>query len=457
MLEILNAHAIPSLLILLLALLRACTDRKIPRKFFYILWTAAALRLIIPITVGLPLLPYEAVSEKTAFTSALAAGGTSREPTVYESSGFFGTTPENPFNESIFTLIYIVGAAAIALYFGIGHIKALNRCKISLPFQAETDDLKAALNLRRNVEIRTCENAVSPFTYGIFRPVIILPAGICEERLRHILGHELVHIKRIDVLQKLLFAIALCIHWTNPAVWLLYALAERDMEITCDEEAVKRLSFSPKSYALTLIDMEERLLPSVLTAFGKKPVRERIERLAQLGQNPSVMGAAAGFAAVIIAAAFFTAVGHMPPRVVYVTVTESADNIPVTGEGFAALEMSDSPEQPDGIVWEEAVSSVTFKGSGSADNAANDTVLYINEVTLVTVRGIAEETERYAIAYNEDRAAEALTYTIAVAENAAEDTTLCTALYKIFSADREEVCTASVAGSTEISIACAEE
>ncbi|MDE7293463.1 MAG: M56 family metallopeptidase [Oscillospiraceae bacterium] len=355
MLEILNAYAVPSLLILLLALLRACFGRKIPRKFFHILWTAAALRFLIPITVGLPLRPYEAPEEKAVFLSELTADETSREFTVCESPGAFGTSLENILSEKIFTIIYIVGAAAIALYFCIGHIKTINRCKISLPFQTEANDLKAALNLRRNVDIRTCENTVSPFTYGIFRPVIILPGGIYGEGLRYILGHELVHIKRMDVLKKLLFAIALCIHWTNPAVWLLYALAQRDMEITCDEEAVKRFSFSPRSYALTLIEMEERLLPATAAAFGKKPVRERIERLAQLGKTPSVMGAAAGFMAVIVAAAFFTAVEHMPPRVVYITAdTASVSDIAHYGEelsyageewSYAAAESSYAVEE----------------------------------------------------------------------------------------------------------------
>ncbi len=388
MTRILNAYAVPSLLILLLAVLRACLGSKIPRKFFYILWTAAALRFLMPFTLGLPLLPYEMPVEMpvgaAAFSQTFPAGEASRECAVYESSGTFGA---NHFNENIFTLIYIIGAAAIALYFCIGHIKTINRCKISLPSEAGTDGMKIALDMRRNVDIRTCENAVSPFTYGIFHPVIILPRGVTGERLRHITGHELVHIKRMDVLRKLLLAIALCIHWTNPAVWLLYALAERDMEITCDEEAVKLFAFSPKSYALTIIDMEERLLPSALTAFGKKPVRERIERLAQFGKTPSVMGAAAGFGAVMIIAAFFTAVEHMPPRVVYVNVSDTYDasyaaEAYTAAETYAAEETADAPPTitsvntvtlPDGVtLYEIETSDLSEDGLWELEAAANN-------------------------------------------------------------------------------------
>ncbi|MDE6594247.1 MAG: M56 family metallopeptidase [Oscillospiraceae bacterium] len=433
MLDILNAYAIPSLLILLLALLRACLGRRIPRKFFCILWTAAALRFLMPFTIGLPLLPYETFNENPVFSSALADGGASRELTVYESSGTFGT---NLSNERIFTLIYIVVAVAMALYFCIGHIRTINRCKISLPFQTETDDLKATLDLRRNVDIRTCENAVSPFTYGIFRPVIILPGDICGERLRHIIGHELVHIKRMDVLQKLMLAIALCIHWTNPSVWLLYVMAQRDMEITCDEDAVRRFSFSPRSYAMTLIEMEERLLPaafSAFAAFGKKPVRERIERLAQFGRTPSVMGAAAGFATVIIAVAFFTAIEHMPPRVVYVNVPDTYDTSYAAAETYAAEETADASPiitavttvtLSDGITLYEIETSDLSEDElreleAAANNAFDTTVTSVwdgisyifNSENAAAVMAEADEetvyySDEYMIAVSADNAAE---------------------------------------------------
>lgn len=442
---LLKSSALPAMLILLLAALRRVADGKIPRKFFYYLWQAAALRLLVPITFPLPILPPRDIAYTPQITPPPQTASPGNSTLIF---------PESL--DKIAALIYIFGAVSLALYFCIGHIKGMNRYRYSLPLSIKAENIKEALKLRRSVEIRTCEQAVSPLVYGIFRPVVILPKGTEEgESLRHILAHELVHVKRQDLLWKLIYVVALCIYWINPAVWLLYALSARDIELTCDEETIEKLSFSPKAYAMTLISMEERLLP-MQTAFGQKPVRERIERL--LGNRPA-MGAAAGFAAVIIGAAFFTAVQHMPPRVVYVTVTESVDNIPVTGESFAAYEteIGGSPELPDDTVWEEAVNSVTFEGIGNGDYAMEGAALYINEVTLVTADNIAEEMERYAIAYNEDRAAEALTYTIAVAENAAEDTTLCTKLYKILKVNREEVCTAANSGSEEISLSASDE
>lgn len=321
----LKSFAVPTLLILLLAVLRAALGKKIPRRLFCILWQAAVLRLLIPVSFGLPVLPPEELELVQTQTAAVTE---------------FHVLPWKW--ETLFTFIYILGIVFLALRFCTEHMRTMNRCKFSLPLSVRAGEIKSRIGLKRNVDIRTCEETPTPFTYGIFRPVVILPKGLEGESVRHILAHELVHVRRLDVLWKLLFAIALCIHWVNPAVWLLYLISERDMELTCDDEAVEKLLLSPSAYAMTLISMEERLLDPGAAAFGKKPVRERVERLIG-GVSRPAMGAAAGFAAVIIAAAFFTTIEHMPPRVVYVTVNEqtaeATDNIPMT-ENYIAGESS---------------------------------------------------------------------------------------------------------------------
>ena len=78
----------------------------------------------------------------------------------------------------------------------------------------------------------------SPLTYGILHPVILLPRqnlSLPQETLDCILTHEYVHIRRFDCLLKLLLTAALCLHWLNPLVWVMYLLANRDIELCCDE------------------------------------------------------------------------------------------------------------------------------------------------------------------------------------------------------------------------------
>jgi beta-lactamase regulating signal transducer with metallopeptidase domain len=118
-----------------------------------------------------------------------------------------------------------------------------------------------------------------PLTYGIWRPVILLPKIISskdEWRLKYILAHELVHIKRFDTLRKWLLAAALCIHWFNPLVWAMYVLANRDIELACDEAVVRAFGQTSRSqYALALIGMEEAkigLAPLASNVFTPLPL-----------------------------------------------------------------------------------------------------------------------------------------------------------------------------------------
>ena len=125
----------------------------------------------------------------------------------------------------------------------------------------------------------------SPLTYGILRPVILLPEDMergDETALTYILSHEYIHIRRFDSVAKLVFAAALCVHWFNPLAWVMFVLANRDLELSCDERVMDTLGGREKaSYALTLINMEEarswRFSP--YNHFGKLAIEERIEAI----------------------------------------------------------------------------------------------------------------------------------------------------------------------------------
>jgi len=74
-----------------------------------------------------------------------------------------------------------------------------------------------------------------------------------EEKPNYILTHEFIHIKRFDYAWKLLFAAAVCVHWFNPLVWLMYILANRDIELACDEKVLQIFGRKSRaSYGLTL-------------------------------------------------------------------------------------------------------------------------------------------------------------------------------------------------------------
>ena len=83
--------------------------------------------------------------------------------------------------------------------------------------------LLAPCGLRRPIEVRECPQVSVPMTWGLRRPVILVPAGSAawsEETKRSVLLHELGHIRRGDCLMLLLGRLACVAYWFHPLVWL---------------------------------------------------------------------------------------------------------------------------------------------------------------------------------------------------------------------------------------------
>lgn len=114
--------------------------------------------------------------------------------------------------------------------------------------------------LKRPILVRQSDRIFAPLTYGIFRPVILMPKKMDwknEKQLQYVLSHEYVHICRCDTATKLIATLALCIHWFNPFVWVMYFIFNRDIELACDESVIRKFGERSKSdYSLMLINLE---------------------------------------------------------------------------------------------------------------------------------------------------------------------------------------------------------
>jgi uncharacterized protein (TIGR03435 family) len=106
---------------------------------------------------------------------------------------------------------------------------------------------------------------LEPGVFGIFRPVLWLPAGIGnrleDAELEAILAHELCHIRRRDNLLATLHLLVESIFWFHPLVWWLGARLEEERERACDEEVV-RLGGEPQVYAESILKVVEFYLAS---------------------------------------------------------------------------------------------------------------------------------------------------------------------------------------------------
>lgn len=271
------------MLVASIILIRTIALNKLPKTMFLILWSIVLLRLLIPVSIPSRFSVYnylENVVDKK-IDNEIA--------NINESSNGYAPLADQTIikaNSSIpwLTIVWIVGMSTVMIYFIINYIKSFNKLRFALPVCGNKfiDEWLKSHKLIRRIRILYSDRISTPIATGIIRPRIILPKFINMEDellLKHVLMHEYCHIKRNDILWKLISAAVLCIYWFNPFVWVMFILACRDLELTCDEMVIRRLgSLAKASYAYSLISMSEKqskLIPLHI-GFGQNAAKERI-------------------------------------------------------------------------------------------------------------------------------------------------------------------------------------
>ena len=98
------------------------------------------------------------------------------------------------------------------------------------------------LDVRRRVRFVESDEPVMPMTWGIFHPIVLLPAddfdSTIEQRL-DVLRHELAHVRRYDCLTQLTAQLACAVHWFNPLAWMAAAQLRAERERACDDEVLR--------------------------------------------------------------------------------------------------------------------------------------------------------------------------------------------------------------------------
>ncbi len=268
-------------------IIRAVAINKLPKKTFLVLWELVILRLLIPFSIPSMFSIYTLVTHSISSTTLPEAGTDYNIPTM---QGLFVTTQgaEQPpadisSSVSMWFIVWCAGIILIALFFVISYLRCLIEFRTALPVRNHyVEKWLEKCPLKRPILVRQSDRIFAPLTYGIFRPVILMPKKMDwknEKQLQYILSHEYVHIYRYDTVTKLVATLALCIHWFNPFVWVMYILLNRDIELACDESVIRQFGEKSKSaYSLMLINMEATksgLLP-FCNNFSKNAIEERI-------------------------------------------------------------------------------------------------------------------------------------------------------------------------------------
>ena len=157
--------------------------------------------------------------------------------------------------------IWISGALLVLARLAAGSFRTwqLSRASTRFHLPALVAGLAAELNVRRSARVLEGGPVVMPMTWGLFRPTILMPKnGWPIDRLRVVLAHELVHVKRLDYLTQLLSQLACAFYWWNPLVWLAAAQLRQERERACDD-GVLRLGANAPAYAEQLVELARLL------------------------------------------------------------------------------------------------------------------------------------------------------------------------------------------------------
>jgi beta-lactamase regulating signal transducer with metallopeptidase domain len=176
--------------------------------------------------------------------------------------------------------VWLAGLAKL----GLQHLFALVRLELmrrgATPWRMPTP-----------VPVRGCDLLISedcpgPITWGVIRPVIMLPDEALDwsvAKLATVLRHELAHVRRRDGLAQALAVTACALYWPNPLVWKAAKALRREAELAADD-TVLAAGVLPSDYAGQLLELasewrERRLTPTGLAMAAPPALSQRVQSI----------------------------------------------------------------------------------------------------------------------------------------------------------------------------------
>ncbi len=299
LLNLLKTSLLGSLAILAMLVLKPLWRERYRAKTRCWLWLAMAAFLLLPVDFSVKNAPVQAAppkdytlfvgTDKTAIQSTDNLFGDMAEKSGQSPAQVRDTIIQRPVTNPeqkttryipVTTILfygYLAGAAAFLLYQGISYAhfrRTVRRWKRDV---SRADYAAMLSNTARDLgvsapEMIVCEAISTPAVTGLLRPRLLLPHERYDvQELRYILRHELCHLKRRDMLLKLVLLAANAMHWFNPVVYLMLRQADEDIELACDSAATDDLDRAERAaYSRTLlaaVQSSVRALPAT-TCFG---------------------------------------------------------------------------------------------------------------------------------------------------------------------------------------------
>ncbi len=260
-----------------------------PSRMLCWLWLAVGLRFALPwgIPLTLPRPRNEQLAQAADTVQALTEGPAPTPAPVIQAPAAAAASAAPWYTQltvwHLLVAVWAVGVLVLAVRAVAGYI----RLRHAVALACKTGD-----------GCYSGDCVPAPFTLGIFRPRIYLPAALTGAARQAVVLHERTHLRRHDPQIKPLFYAVVCLHWFNPLAWLAFRQLEREMESACDEAAVRDCDAAARNaYCESILQyaLQGRMAPGSL-AFGQGSVKTRIVHLLhyrKIGAGALVVCAAA--------------------------------------------------------------------------------------------------------------------------------------------------------------------
>lgn len=305
---------------------------KLTPRWQYGIWVILALRILIPVRADkLVLLPFGVYLEMLkAFVENNLGSSYTNPLTATDPSGvipYFKSAPTSI--TDILFIIYILGIIAFLCYYLIAYIKLRLVLKkgneISLENKGDLQNFLSE-NKVKNIKVVSVEGINSAFICGILSPILVLPFGrVTNEK---VLLHEIMHLKRLDALQNILWCILRCLHWCNPFMHHIFNIIGNDMEMLCDQRVLESLDGEERrEYGVLLLNEVNKkyaCMPGTTSVSnGGKNISKRIEAIVRFKKYPKGMSLVSVCIAIILSLpCLFVSAGFSADNDIYFPKTE---------------------------------------------------------------------------------------------------------------------------------------
>ncbi|MCY3677503.1 MAG: 6-bladed beta-propeller [Gemmatimonadetes bacterium] len=159
-------------------------------------------------------------------------------------------------------LVWGVGCAAALASLAMSGLRFARLVRTATPLRdparlRRVEAVRQRLGIPGDVRVVLNPAATTPMTGGLRRPVVLLPLSAMlwtQERWTVVLAHEMIHVRRRDVLRQLMVRVGLALYWFHPLSWVAAWLAATASEEACDEE-VLAFGTRPSRYATHLLSL----------------------------------------------------------------------------------------------------------------------------------------------------------------------------------------------------------